>query len=134
MMKKDKEIGELKAKIAEVLAVMPHSAAAAASVSPPQSASPAPAGISSFAPTTLALDLPPATDLSFTGKLSGITLASEFDPDAVGGIKKNKNNSGSSNSSGGNNASKNSNASNLYSFNAGNSIFSPQTNGKINDA
>jgi len=93
-------ITELKAKIAEVLAVMPHSAAAAAASATAAAGASASAGaigapgttlgaigkgsqqgnsgntFAPFAPTTLSLDLPQATDLSFTGKqLSSLGLA-----------------------------------------------------------
>ena len=98
-------ITELKAKIAEVLAVMPHSAAAAAASATAAAGAAAPAGaigapgttlgalgkgsqqgsgqqgntgntFAPFAPTTLSLDLPQATDLSFTSKqLSSLGLA-----------------------------------------------------------
>ena len=75
--KKDKEIGELKAKIAEVLAVMPQpagmsggnggSVVSSSSVSTPPLSTFTPS--TSSASTTLSLDLPPATDLSFTDRV-----------------------------------------------------------------
>lgn len=93
-------ITELKAKIAEVLAVMPHSASAAAASAAAGATAPAGAigapglgalgkgsqqgsgqqgntgnSFAPFSPTTLSLDLPQATDLSFTGKLSSLGLA-----------------------------------------------------------
>lgn len=104
--KKDREIGELKAKIAEVLAVMPTSVAASVN----STSSTVPTGITSFAPTTLAtLDLPPATDLSFTGKLSSLGL--DFDDNS------------------------DNNLFNSHSFSASgsSSLYSAQTNGKVND-
>ena len=122
--KRDKEIGELKAKIAEVLAVMPTAAAAAAAASSNQhqqqqqqnTSVGVPSGITSFAPTTLALDLPPATDLSYTGKLSSLGLA-EFDMSDHGS----------------NDVSGSLYSHNFGSANAANSVFSPKTNGKVND-
>ncbi len=65
LVKKDKEISELKAKIAEVLAVMPHSNLGSAASSPEPSLSGAAAAAAAiFAPaSTLALALPVATSL-----------------------------------------------------------------------
>ncbi len=95
MRSQEKDIAELKAKIAEVLAVMPHhgggGAGGAGAVGTPSPAgavgTPVGGGLSKssassfvpFTPTTLALDLPQATDLatdlSFTGKLSSLGLS-----------------------------------------------------------
>lgn len=78
---KDKEIFDLKAKIAEVLAVMPGSMGGGGSLnSVMQSGSSAAVGSgrgnsSVYVPSTLSLDLPASTDLSFTGKMSSLGLS-----------------------------------------------------------
>lgn len=80
-MKKDKEIADLKAKIAEVLACMPTSGAGsnvATSSSHVSQAGATGGGLSSYGGgnSALSLDLPAATELSFnSGKMSGLGLA-----------------------------------------------------------
>ena len=75
MGKKDKEISEMSAKIAELLACMPSSG----STGPRVSASPVTslANNGAYGASSLSLDLPAATDLSSfnTGKLTGLGLS-----------------------------------------------------------
>ena len=96
MSQKDKEIFDLKAKIAEVLAVMPghgmggggdrmsnsvRCSAGNAAVGSGR------AGSGVYVPSTLSLDhLPASTDLSFTGKISSLGLSDLEDKLMTSGI------------------------------------------------
>ena len=79
---KDKEVFDLKAKIAEVLAVMPGSMGNSNSMSNSVRSSAGNAAVGSgragsgiYVPSTLSLDhLPASTDLSFTGKIHSLGL------------------------------------------------------------
>ena len=83
---KDKEIFDLKAKIAEVLAVMPGSIGVRSSaVNSAIGSGRASSGV--FVPSTLSLDhLPASTDLSFTGKISSLGLSDLEDKLMTSGI------------------------------------------------
>ncbi len=138
--KKEKEIEELKTKIAEVLAVMPQPAgmggsgggggAAAAAAAPPTSN----ASLSGFgAPTTLSLDLPAATDLSFTDKISS-TLGGLAEQFSLGGASGGGGAAGagaSDDAGGAGSASAGASGGGLYSAFG---FASSKANGKVNDA
>jgi hypothetical protein len=82
---KDKEIFNLKAKIADVLAVMP--GGVPGGVLTTNAAVGSGRGSSSvYTSSTLSLDLPASTDLSFTGKMSSLGLSDLEDKLTSSGI------------------------------------------------
>jgi hypothetical protein len=92
---KDKEIFDLKAKIAEVLAVMPSSMSGSnngmgnnvRSNAGNAAVGSGRAGSGVYVPSTLSLDhLPASTDLSFTGKISSLGLSDLEDKLMTSGI------------------------------------------------
>ena len=94
MSQKDKEVFDLKAKIAEVLAVMPGSMGNSNSMGNSVRSSAGNAAVGSgragsgvYVPSTLSLDhLPASTDLSFTGKISSLGLSDLEDKLMTSGI------------------------------------------------
>lgn len=83
---KDKEIFNLKAKIADVLAVMPGGVPGGV-LSTTNAAVGSGRGSSSvYTSSTLSLDLPASTDLSFTGKMSSLGLSDLEDKLTSSGI------------------------------------------------
>jgi hypothetical protein len=86
---KDKEVFDLKGKIAEVLAVMPGSMSSSVIRANAGNAAVGSgrAGSGVYVPSTLSLDhLPASTDLSFTGKISSLGLSDLEDKLMTSGI------------------------------------------------
>lgn len=82
---KDKEIFDLKAKIADVLAVMPGGVPGGV-LTTSNAAVGSGRGNSVYTSSTLSLDLPASTDLSFTGKMSSLGLSDLEDKLTSSGI------------------------------------------------